>query len=125
EEPAAGAGAAEAAHRLDGGLLHPRVTREPEVIVRADHDDPAALDVDLGTSVRRLDGLEVGIQPGRLGDLVVLEGAALVEDVAHGRVPSFEGPRRGLLQPRPMLVRTAVGGVKQTRGDKTSEKTIA
>jgi hypothetical protein len=93
QQAAPRAGGPETTDGLERSLLHPRVTGEAEVVVGADHDHPAALDVDLGAPVRCLDGAEVRVEARCLGDLVVLECWALVEDVAHGRVPSFEGPR--------------------------------
>src|SRR5690606_32651352 len=84
EESGARAGGAEAAGGLERGLLHPGIILEAQVIVRADHEDPAALVIDLGSAVGGFDGAEVRVEARGLRDLVVLPVDALVEDVGHG-----------------------------------------
>ena len=116
EQARAGARGAELLHRLDRRFLHPRVRAQAQVVVGAHHDDPAALDLDLGGTVRLLDRPEVRVEPRGLGDAVVLPAPALLENVTHGgllwwgrsasadlqgALPAVFVPTRGIASARP------------------------
>src|SRR5262249_46178008 len=58
-----------AAHRLDGRLLHLRVSRQAEVVVRAEHEDLVVAHADLGRRPALLEAgefLEKGVNARRL-----------------------------------------------------------
>ena len=97
EEARAGAARAVLLDGLDGGFLDLGVVGQPDVVVRADHDELLAVDVDFGP-LGVLDRDEVGEHPhglGRpgiegipvfLGDLGVrVKANALFEEV-HGHI---------------------------------------
>ena len=85
QESRTGTPAAEAARGLDGGLFHPGILHEAEVVVRPHHDEGPAVDLHLGAPVLG-DRKEVRIVAG----LFVIPGAgeamALVEQT-QGSVP--------------------------------------
>ena len=106
EEPASGGSGAIAQRGAVAGLEHFRMMREPEVVVRADHDLPHAADPRFGRR-RLLDRREVRIDAHRLNFERRVYDGALIENAhvrrgrwagrrsASGDIPSRRAPAAG------------------------------
>ena len=90
QEAAARAPAAILVQRLLCRLQHPRVMRQPQVVVRADHDLALAMDDDFRV-VRRLDRHKIRIIPGRL-DLTGLREPVTFLEQTHSISSGHHAP---------------------------------